>query len=77
MDGITPDCQTAAGCIIPKLDPEGRRVMEIHDLLTSKLTDLVDPGTICRICDVDLVDLKLLAAMQEILSEGTKHGEGH
>lgn len=76
MDGITPDCQTPAGCLIPTLEAEGRRVMEIRDLL-GKLHNVIDSGTICRICDVDLLDLQLLAIAEEILKEGTKHGEGH
>jgi len=50
--------------------------MEIRDLL-SKLHNVIDPGTICRICDVDLLDLQLLAVIESELSEGTKHGEGH
>lgn len=75
MDGIVPDCKTPAGCAIPPLDPEGRRVLEIRTLLGS-LHNVIDPGTICRICDVDLIDLQLLAALEDFGKEGKEHGEG-
>lgn len=76
MDGITPECQTGAGCLIPELPREGKRVMEIRRLI-SQLHGVIDPGTICRICDVDLIDLTLLAAVESELKEGMPHGEGH
>jgi hypothetical protein len=76
VDGLTPDCRTALGCLIPALPVEGKRVLEIRGLL-NRLHNVIDAGTICRICDVDLIDLQLLAIVEEELKEGTAHGEGH
>jgi hypothetical protein len=58
------------------LPVEGQRVLELRSLI-GKLHNVIDPGTICRICDVDLIDLQLLAIVEEELKEGTPHGEGH
>lgn len=77
MDGITPDCETEAGCRIPRLSPPGERVMQIRGLLMA-LAPTVDPGTVCRICQVDREDLTLLALIENELTEQRKtHGEGH
>ena len=77
MDGITPDCETEAGCRIPRLSPPGERVMQIRGLLMA-LAPTVDPGTVCRICQVDREDLTLLALIENELSQQRKpDGEGH
>ena len=33
MEEIIPECETAAGCIIPPLTPAGARVMEIWGMI--------------------------------------------
>ena len=67
MDGITPECRTEAGCPIPALEQEGRRTLEIRSMIL-RLKGLIDPGTICRICSVELSDLELLAIIEEQLN---------
>jgi len=64
MDDVAPNCKTERGCLIPRVDEEGRRILEVRRLLLS-LGDLIDPGTVCRICNVDRDDLELLARIQE------------
>lgn len=62
---------SVAPCQIPLLRPEAQRIMAIRDLLLS-LDNLVDPGTICRICNVESSDLFLLAAVQAELKRSQK-----
>lgn len=63
-----------APCKIPKLDPLARRVIEIHNLII-RLGDLVDPGTVCRICNVESSDLYLLATVEDELKRIKKARE--
>lgn len=58
-------------CRIPALRPEAQRIIAIRDLLMS-LDNLVDPGTICRICNVESSDLFLLAAIEAELKRSQK-----
>lgn len=67
MDELTPECETDAGCPVHQLPAGAARIMEIRSLLV-RLQKAVDPGTICRICDVDRDDLELLAIVEEELS---------
>lgn len=76
MDGLTPDCQTDKGCPVPPPGPAGQHILEIRSLLV-RLHNLVDAGTVCRICNVDRHDLELLAAIEDQLSEEKPDGEGH
>ncbi|MEW6115670.1 MAG: hypothetical protein AB1553_02060 [Nitrospirota bacterium] len=66
-DGYDPEC-IEGECKLPPLDPLGARILEIRQRLLS-LNELVDAGTILRLYDVDLVDLELLAAVEEELKE--------
>ena len=59
---MTPECKTG-GCRLPPLRPEAARIWEVRTLLIT-LRELVDPGTICRICNVESADLYLLAAVE-------------
>lgn len=68
MDGITPDCETASGCIIPQLHPLPARAIKIRAMLAS-LHEVVDPGTILASFDADLDDLELLAVIEAELKE--------
>jgi len=63
MDGLTPECETEDGCLVPAVDQKGLRVLEMRSLLV-QLRPLVDPGTVLRMCDADLDDLKLLAIIE-------------
>lgn len=80
MDEITPPCQAGEPCLVPPLEAAGLRIMELRGLLQS-LHDSVDPGTICRLFDADLDDLRLLAQVEEMLKElhpeKESHGQGH
>ena len=77
MDGIPPDCDTDAGCRIPALTPAGERIMQIRGLLVS-LAPTVDPGTVCRIWQVDREDLTLLTLIEtELALQRKPDGEGH
>lgn len=66
VDGLTPDCHTERGCIIPPPGDDGVRILEIRSLLL-RLRGVVDPGTICRLCGVDRDDLELLALVEDEL----------
>lgn len=68
MDEITPDCQAGRPCLVPPLIDEAQRILEIRGLLMS-LRGLIDPGTVCRLTDADLDDLKLLAVAESIINE--------
>jgi len=77
MDGLTPNCQTESGCLIPSLRPAGQRVLEIRSRIV-QLQRLIDPGTICRLFDADLDDLRLLALVEtELKPERDADGQGH
>ena len=77
MDGIEPECETGAGCPIPDPGEVGARILGIRGLLV-RLSNLVDPGTVCRICNVDIEDLELLALVEDELKEQAKlHKEDH
>jgi hypothetical protein len=70
VDGLTPECETDVGCPVPPLPGGAVRIMEIRSLLV-RLQGAVDPGTICRICEVDRDDLELLAIVEEELKANT------
>lgn len=61
---MTPECETDVGCPVSPLPGGAVRIMEIRSLLV-RLHGAVDPGTICRICEVDRDDLELLAIVEE------------
>lgn len=66
MDGIIPDCETDRGCLIPELEQEGRRILEIRSLIV-RLAGVVDAGTVLRMAAADLDDLALLAVVEDEL----------
>jgi hypothetical protein len=77
VDGLTPECETAEGCPIPPLDAPGRRALEMRALIL-RLSKLVDPGSVLRMCGADLEDLALLARIEDELNDkGGDDGEGH
>jgi hypothetical protein len=74
VDGIKPDCRTGKKCLVPRLEPEAQRVMELRGLIV-RLRDLVDAGTILKMCGADLEDLALLATVEDLLRESSADGE--
>jgi len=76
VDGVIPDCQTAIGCLLPELDKKNRRLLEIRSMLV-RLHGLVDPGTICKMMEVDRDELEILATIEEHLREDRERGQGH
>lgn len=70
MDGILPECQTEAGCPIPRLDSDALRVMKLRSMLV-RLHEIVDPGTICKMFHATLDDLELLAIVEDELKPET------
>lgn len=80
MDDITPDCEAHGTCLVPPLDETGQRTMELRGLLVS-LRPTVDPGTVCRLFDADLDDLRMLALVEDELRalqpEERPDGERH
>lgn len=56
-----------AECVIPSPDPSWLRIREVRKRIIS-LQKLIDAGTICRIYEVDIYDLELLAAAEEALN---------
>ena len=64
MDGVTPDCEAGKACLIPALDERSARVMQIRDKLV-RLKDLVDAGTVLKMCGADLDELELLAVLED------------
>lgn len=72
MDGIAPDCETEAGCLIPPLPENGSRVLNLRSMRVA-LGDLIDPGTICRAFEsefgaLDWHDLTLLADVETTIN---------
>lgn len=80
MDEIEPPCRAGETCLVPPLEAEGLRIMELRGLLLS-LQGLVDPGTVCRLAGAELEDLQMLAQVETILKElqpeGKSDGQGH
>jgi hypothetical protein len=72
VDGIEPECIAGVGCPIPDPGAAGSRVLEIRALLNS-LRGVIDPGTVCRICEVDRDDLELLARVETELQTPAPH----
>lgn len=66
VDGIEPECIAGPGCPIPPPGDEGSRILATRDLLL-RLKDLIDPGTVCRMCNIDRDDLELLALVEDEL----------
>lgn len=64
VDGLTPDCETVKGCLIPPLDEAGARVMQLRDKLV-RLKDLMDAGTVLRMYGAGVEDLELLAVLED------------
>ncbi len=61
IDGATPDCEIEGKqCLIPPLCEEGRKVINLHSLLTD-LSGLVDAGTILKMYEADRNDIEYLA----------------
>ena len=77
LDGILPDCQSDAGCLIPRLHPLGARAMNIRDKLV-RLHRLKIGGEILRMHGATLEDLELLALAEDELNakEGADNGNG-
>ncbi|TLM66007.1 MAG: hypothetical protein FDZ69_07440 [Deltaproteobacteria bacterium] len=73
IDGVVPECETGECPVVPMLQ-ESARILGIRDLLVG-LDGLVDAGTVCRLTDVDLDDLRLLAVVENLLREN-RRGEG-
>jgi len=75
IDGVAPDCETDKGCRISPLRPDEHRVLELrHKLIT--LRDLIDSGTILKICGATKEDIEILALVEEELKEAFGDGEG-
>ncbi len=53
---------------MPPPGKQGAKVLEVRGLI-NRLTNLIDPGTICRVCDVTVEDLHLLAMVEDELRE--------
>ncbi|WP_066727076.1 hypothetical protein [Desulfuromonas sp. DDH964] len=68
MDSLIPDCENGTGCPVPELKPGNARILEIRSRIV-RLHNIVDTGTICRICGVDEGDLDLLAIVEDELSQ--------
>jgi len=66
-DGVDPDC-IEGNCLIPPLDEQGQRILEIRDKLIS-LRELVDAGTILKLYDATLEDMETLAAVEQEFKE--------
>ena len=62
VDEIVPDCETAAGCIIPPLAPAGARVMELWGLI-NRLHEYGATATILERYEVTKEELELLAVV--------------
>lgn len=77
IDGVIPDCQTDKGCLVPPLDEDAQRVMNIREKLIT-LKELVDPGTILRMHNATREDIEMLAAVEEEMKKNppllTKEG---
>ncbi|GER92689.1 hypothetical protein A45J_0407 [hot springs metagenome] len=66
IDGAVPDCRTEKGCLIPPLDEQGQRILEIRDRLIT-LHDIVDAGTILRLYDATKEDVEMMAIVEKEL----------
>lgn len=82
MDEIIPDCQAGRPCLVPPLDSDGQRIIELRGLILS-LHPTIDPGTVCKLYGATLDDLRLLAVVENELRtlnpepEDGDHGERH
>jgi hypothetical protein len=61
--------------LIPAPGEQGVRILETRALLL-QLKNLIDPGTICRICSIDRDDLDLLARVEAELEENQRTDDG-
>ena len=80
VDGIVPDCKTDAGCLIPPLPENGKRVLSLRSMRVA-LGKLIDSGTVCRAFEsefgpLDWHDLSLLAAVEDVLNSSKDTGDG-
>lgn len=80
VDGIVPDCKTDAGCLIPPLPENGKRVLSLRSMRV-ELGDLIDSGTVCRAFEsefgpLDWHDLSLLAAVEDVLNSSKESNDG-
>lgn len=72
IDGAVPDCQTDKGCLIPQLDEQGQRILDIRDRLIT-LHDIMDAGTILRMYDATKEDIEMLAIVENELKKLRKN----
>lgn len=67
MDGLLPDCQTAAGCLIPPLDPGTSQVLDIRDKLI-RLKNMGIGDSILKLYGATVDTLELLAIAEDELN---------
>ena len=75
IDEVTPDCESGRGCLIPSLDDEGLRIIEIYTRIRS-LKGLVDAGSILRFYGADTEDLEMLAVVAAEMAEAKEEDNG-
>ncbi len=69
VEGIEPECGT---CPVPRLSPEGQRILEIRGLLV-RLHEVVGSEAILRLHEVTREELGLLALVEEEIKGQDKH----
>lgn len=74
IDGITPDCETAKGCVIPPLSEAGNRILTIRQKLAA-LGELIGRGEILRLYGVTLEDMELLELVEAELRQISECGQ--
>ena len=76
MDGLTPNCRTDEGCLIPPLHPIAARAMEIRDKLVRLHRLKIGPAILDRYgCTID--DLEMLALAEDELNEKWEPTDGN
>ncbi len=76
IDEVIPDCESGRGCLIPSLDDEGLRIIEIYTRIRS-LDGLVDAAAILQTYNATPEDLEMLAIVSEELKTfGEEKGNG-
>lgn len=74
VDGVIPDCETEAGCLIPMLSGQWHRLLEIRAVLAD-LKESVGAETVCRLYEVDRDDLAGLALIERELRNNDRRGK--
>ncbi|MDA8082274.1 MAG: hypothetical protein M0024_01285 [Nitrospiraceae bacterium] len=75
IDEVTPDCESGRGCLIPALDDEGLRIIEIYARIRS-LEGLVDAAAILQMYTATPEDLAMLAIVKEEMAEAKEQDHG-